>query len=240
MSDYCKCCSSNIAWIEVHHSICFEVIMDSDPKEIAYEICENSKIELGENAPNLNELIVLIEDIQYAYQPSTIKRVSIHEAGHPVVAYHYGNKFEFIQVGGEIDSVGVVKTTKKSDSEKKLEETDPAKLTDLFWAEIDEKCYILLGGVAALHIYGGKRRVYPILGARVDIDNCKNLLKIVPKYSSTVEVIYSQFFNEVVKILEEKWKAVEALAQVLEDKWLDDCAFIEGKEVERIIEKSLT
>ena len=45
MSNYCNCCSSNIDWLEAHHFIDLEEIMDSDPKEIADELYEISKIE---------------------------------------------------------------------------------------------------------------------------------------------------------------------------------------------------
>jgi hypothetical protein len=239
MSDYCNCCSNNVEWLETHHFYSLEDIMDSDPKEIAEEIYEISTEELDEDVPDLDKLMVMIEDIQYIFQPSTVKRVSIHEAGHAVLDYHYGNKINFIQVGCELDTAGCVKSTKKSDFEKKLKETDPTKYHDLFWAEINKYCHIMLGGVAALHIYDGKRKILPTLGAKIDIDNCRKFLKAVVKNSFTEENIYSVFFDGTVKILEEKWKAVEALTEVLENKWSDNGAFIEGEEVERIIERSI-
>jgi hypothetical protein len=240
MSEYCNCCTSNIEWFEVHHFIDLEEIMDSDPKELASEIWESSKNELSKNASALNELIVLIEDIQYVYQPSTVRRVSIHEAGHAVMDYHYGDKIVFIEVGIETDRAGGVKSIGESEFGKKLkEETDSAKVHHLYMAEIKKYCHVMLAGVAAVHIYDGKRRIFPTLGAEVDIDNCKNFLKALLNYSFTDQDIYSQFFPETVEILEEKWKAVEALAQVLEEKWSDDGAVIEGEEAEQVIKKSI-
>jgi hypothetical protein len=38
MSNYCNCCSDNIQWLEVHHFIDFETIMNRKPKELAAEI----------------------------------------------------------------------------------------------------------------------------------------------------------------------------------------------------------
>jgi hypothetical protein len=216
-----------------------EEVMDSDPEELAFNILAISKLEMGKNAPSLNKLICLIEDIQYIYQPSTVKKVSIHEAGHAVMDHHYGYKIEIIQIGGDIDAAGGVKSIQKSDFKKRLKENDRGKATDLFMAEIKKYCHVMLAGVAALYIYDGKGRIFPILGAEVDINNCKNLLKIFNIDSLTDQDIYSQFFPEAVKILEEKWKAVKALAQLLENRWSDDGALIDGEEAERIIRKTI-
>ena len=124
MSEYCNCCSSSIDWLFEHHIMDLEEVMDSDPEELAFNILAISKLEMGKNAPSLNKLMCLIEDIQYIYQPSTVKRVSIHEAGHAVVDYHYGNKINGIQVGSDNGRAGGVKSKKKSDFGKKLKETD--------------------------------------------------------------------------------------------------------------------
>jgi hypothetical protein len=239
MSDYCNCCSSNIEWLEEHYYIDFEETMDSDPKELAKEIRECSKEEMGKKAPPLDELTALIQDIQYLHQPATVKKVSIHEAGHAVMEYHYGNIIESIQIGGDIAVAGMVKSIKNPDSMKKLKEADPNKVTDLLMKDIKKHCHIMLAGVAAEHIYDGKKEVLPTSGHKFDIANCKDLLKTVIQYSFQDQDIYDQFFPETVKILDEKWKAVEALAQVLEDKWSEDGAFIEGEDVVRIIKQSL-
>ena len=239
MSDYCVCCSSNIEWLEVHHYIFLEDIINRDSKELAEEVWEESIEELGEKAPDLKDLIRMIENIQYVYQPATVKRVSIHEAGHAVMDYHYGRKIQSIQIGGDIDAAGIVQSTNESDIVKKTGSTDSRNAKEMLMTEIKNTCHIMLAGVAAEHIYDGKKEILPTLGHGGDIDNCKNLLKAVFKFTCEDQEIYSVFFPETVKILEEKWKAVEALAQSLENKWSDDGAFIIGQEVERIIKKSL-
>ena len=225
-------------WLAVHHFIFFEDILNRDSKELAEEAWESSKVDLGKNAPNINELITLIENIQYVYQPATVKRVSIHEAGHVVMRYHYGFKIESIQIGGDMDAAGRVTSTPKSDFVKKIKDADSDKAIEMLKTEILKTCHIMLAGVAAEHIYDGKKEILPTQGHGVDIDICKNLLKTVVKFKAEDQDIYSEFFPETVKILEEKWKAVQALAQALEDKWSDDGAIIVGEEAERIIIKS--
>jgi len=239
MSEYCSCCSSNAEWLQAHHDVDLNEITDSDPNELADEIWEYSKEELGENAPSLSELIVLIENLQYVYQPATVRRVSIHEAGHAVINFHYHSAIGNIQVGLDANTTGTVKPKRKPDSGKNHKETDPKKAVDLLMIRIEKNCHIRLAGIAALHILDGKKDILPTLGARNDFDSCRDILKAVLDYSASDQEICSLYLTEVVRLLEEQWKAVEALAQVLEDKWSGEYSFIAGEEAERIIQESL-
>ena len=70
--------------------------------------------------------------------------------------------------------------------------------------------------------------------------NCKNILQAVGINLST-EQIYGAYLVEAVKILEEKWSAVDALGKCLVKRWSEDkkVSSISGQEAEQIITESL-
>ena len=85
----------------------------------------------------------------------------------------------------------------------------------------------------------GKKEILPNMGAKVDLGNIRNIIKKLTNVDISDQEIIDSYLPETVMILEEKWQAVEALAQVLEERWSGEVTYITGDEVVRILEQSL-
>jgi hypothetical protein len=153
--------------------------------------------------------------------------------------YHFGYKLESVQVGGDIDAAGRVKIAKDIASKKK--DRLPYKdVHELIIQEVKKEVLPFIAGVAAEYIYDGKKEIIPTRGGKIDINYCKDLLQAVGIDFNT-EQIYGTYLTEAVKILEEKWSAVDALGKCLLERWSDEknVSFISGRDAEQIIKESL-
>lgn len=152
-------------------------------------------------------------------------RVAVHEAGHAVMSYHFGSDPGDLSIEPDINSLGRMEPRKRKEYS--------AESPDQIWAKLEECALIVLGGVAAEHIYDGQPKKISSTGAMPDIEKLRSLfldLKIRLTYQDIIDL----FFNRAIEILEKKWSAVQALAERLSAD-----RFISGKEATRIIKDNL-
>jgi len=152
-------------------------------------------------------------------------RVAIHEAGHVVIAHHFGVPIAKVKLGIDGDTCGSVDNLKQDISELKLKHS--------FWDSVEITSLQLLGGMVAEYIYDNKPEKIRPFGSSIDLKNIRWFFSEF-KLKLTDQQILEMFFHRTLEILENKWKAVEALADILVEK-----RSINGKEASRIIEENI-
>lgn len=157
---------------------------------------------------------------------ATPEMVAIHEAGHAVMAHHFGIKLDNITIKPKLENIGSVKPGKYRNI--------PDKSAEKLWEVMQELAVIRLGGMAANYIGKGKPKKISTRGAEKDLESC------IRFFSETVELEWNEqqiidlFFDRAIEILESKWKAVKALTDAL-----IECRTINGGGAKRIIEENL-
>jgi ATP-dependent Zn protease len=152
-----------------------------------------------------------------------IKKVAIHEAGHAVMAHHFGFEHKDINIFSDSDTdiLGNSGAFSQDSGEKKL---------SVFY---EEMVFVTLGGLTAEYIYGGKKRYPSIGGASGDLKKIRDFWHNLGEHLTDQEIIV-MYLSDVIEILDSKWNAVNNLAEVLIRK-----KKVKANEVKSIISESL-
>lgn len=153
------------------------------------------------------------------------KKVAYHEAGHAVVAHHFGDTLYEITIDthGEMTAQGNMPDEILS---------EPSVMAERIMACIIEIMSVRLSGVAAEYIFRGEPKTMKH-GGGADLEEVKNLfgdLSINLGMRFDVEEWMRAVFHDMVKLLKSKWTVVEALADILTQK-----GTITGEEAMEII-----
>jgi hypothetical protein len=153
-------------------------------------------------------------------------KISIHEAGHAVIAYSLGCEPGELSLESSEDSPAKRVPAKVKEY--------PAKTADEIMTALREITLIHLGGIAAEYIYDGKPEKIDAGGSGTDMVAIQKLFWGSLAWRVTGQDIINMFFREAMKILEKRWGAVDALAGALLSK-----GFIHGNRTAKIIEGAL-
>ena len=154
-----------------------------------------------------------------------LERIAYHEAGHAVVMHHFKGEIGEVSIKPNVNSLGGVKPKKKDT--KNLLGINPYEIV----AESKEYVMESLGGLAAEHIYNGEPNKVRSAGSTQDLKNAEGLCRDFNMEVSCQDLI-DWLFNDTLKILKEKWEAVEALSAALIQK-----GAVSGGEARQIIVK---
>jgi ATP-dependent Zn protease len=161
-------------------------------------------------------------------------RVAIHEAGHAVMEHHVGKRLTGVSLATEPDLASNNWAGRVRVARKKMNFEQPissGQLMEFFRAE----AFIFLGGLAAEYIDDGKPDKIDTGGAKNDLKILTGLFNsVLPSKKMSDEALIDIYFEEVVKVCQAKWSAVEALAEALTEKWS-----LSGEEATSIIEANL-
>jgi hypothetical protein len=153
------------------------------------------------------------------------ERTAIHEAGHTIIAHHFGIELSEVSIISTNDSLGHMKFAPIELSDKMI---SPDILGDLV-RKTFSRSLMCLGGPMAEHIYDGEPNPLIIRGGKQDLENAKNLLNIIfdlgrwfgrkPVIQKvSCENMLDSFGPVLLKILRDNWAAVKALVEVLIQK----------------------
>ena len=153
-------------------------------------------------------------------------KISIHEAGHAVMAYHLGCDPGDLSLdaSGEILARTVAQKPKEYST----------KTAEEILAALKELTLIHLGGIVAEYIYDGKPERVAAGGGEMDMESIQSLFWRSLAWRVTGQDIINMFFYDAMDILEKRWSAVDALARALLSK-----GFIQGNMAVRIIKNEL-
>ena len=159
----------------------------------------------------------------------TQERTAYHEAGHAVIARHYGHDIFELTIDPQVAHT-YGRMTHQGHSESLPDSSTPAAIAEILIPMIMKKISICLAGAAAEYIYKGEPKKFKNTLSGSDIGDAKELLN---KFKMEPSVIIMRgFFHDVVSLLKSKWAAVEALADALIQK-----GTISGEEAIKIIER---
>lgn len=127
MSDYCKCCKTNIEWIQKRFGLKFLEVLETPRDSIFRTITNTLQHEKASKIPNASEIDAWLDEAKAANLHPFVKRYAIHQAGDAVMAHHYKIRIESIPIGDDIDLIEDVKTKNTQCYGDKLHEISDIK-----------------------------------------------------------------------------------------------------------------
>jgi hypothetical protein len=171
-------------------------------------------------------------------EDSPFFRVAIHEAGHAVIAYHYGGKPGGLVLEKEEwaskGEVGSFTREKLKYNVESIQSAEGKEQVHQLVHAIMEMVGMFLGGCAAEYVLDGEPEAVETHGSETDIKNTKGFLKQFGFDDTRSKEIINLSFSESVEILKDKWQAVYALATALDTK-----ETLSSDEVVKIIQENL-
>jgi hypothetical protein len=176
------------------------------------------------------------------------KRIAIHEAGHAVVAHHFGFKIKRLTIvtKEDTDRLGMFKWDEQEMADKVSAWLDSIEYDPNRHLSKEDKQTIIKNAVKfyeslVLYYVAGltaEHKVYTKTTDALDsITNFKNIddLYAIFKLKCEPGLKIDDYFKCAKEILKSKWKAVEALADALIQN-----NEISGEEANRIIEEAIS
>lgn len=165
----------------------------------------------------------------------SLKMAAYHEAGHAVIAHHFGASILEVIMMPTFEGIGTGRTEYKWNGKSTFSREDPHKLAEEITNFVMKRAFVGMAGIVAEIIYREKigHPNAKIIGGNRDLEETQERVRNLGKVEVSFEELLSLRNGELAELLKSKWSEVEAVADTLIQK-----GTITGEEAVKVIEEN--